>query len=112
MSLAPILKQCLTDHALVAGQRPHLVLQLKQSVLQFLQLARACDVFKFVVIDVANTVELIGDVFLFMVQMLHHVYYLAQLHCQLFLAVRYLVQLYYLLFILVIDSLFLESNFS
>ena len=70
----------------------------------FSELPRACDVFQLFVVGVLHTLQLIGCLLVPIVQVLHCVYYLPQLHCQLLLTHCDGVELLDLLLILNVDS--------
>ena len=107
---APATEEGREHDAFVSLERLHLGLQLDKGLLLASELPAPRDVFNFLVVSIRNLIQLIRCFFLLVVQLLHRVYDLTQLHSQMLLLGRDLVQLCDLFLILSIDPFFVVSN--
>lgn len=112
MAHAPAAKQRRQHDTLVAGQVAHLHFHFDEGLLLALELAAARDVLHLLVVGVGDSVQLVGGLLLRVVQRLHGVYYLAQLHRQLLLAEREFVELQDLLLILRVDAFLVRADLA
>lgn len=105
---APKQRRC--HDTLVSSELAHLALQLDQSLLLALQLARARHIAHFVVEGVLHAIQFVCCLLLIVVELLHRVNYLPELDGQLLFPQRYTVQFTDLLLIFSVHALLVLAD--